>query len=71
MCFLALQPAVRGWALAAHSKTGQVGLVPQNYVRVIGKNAGRPVAENEPAAAAEPEAVPDEELNRLFGGNEP
>lgn len=31
------QPAVRGWLLAADANGEQIGLVPNNYVQIIGR----------------------------------
>ncbi|XP_051233452.1 peroxisome biogenesis factor 13 [Dicentrarchus labrax] len=50
------QPRVRGWLLA--SVDGQTsGLVPANYVKVLGKRRGRRQAETERLAQVQPDAA--------------
>ena len=49
-----LQPQIRGWLLASGDGT-KMGIVPANYIKVIGKRRGtkiRATAAAQPAAAA-------------------
>ncbi|TRY64150.1 hypothetical protein TCAL_04000 [Tigriopus californicus] len=58
------QSTVRGWLLAAN-KSGQVGLVPANYVKVIGK---RLAAESNPDIIrhSPPSPMGESDFDRLF-----
>jgi len=49
---LELQPNVRGWLLACVSGTQKTGLVPANYVKVMGKRRGKQAGESPRPAPA-------------------
>ena len=60
------QPRVRGWLLA--SVDGQTtGLVPANYVKVLGKRRGRKLAELERLAQAQGEGSPATQTASVAG----
>ncbi|CAL8391330.1 unnamed protein product [Arctogadus glacialis] len=60
------QPRVRGWLLA--SGDGQTtGLVPANYVKVLGKRRGRKLAELERLAQAQGESAPATQTASVAG----
>ena len=48
------QPRVRGWLLAATKDVKKVGLVPGNYVKIVGK---RMAEAQTPASAPVPDIV--------------
>ena len=65
-CFPEHQPRVRGWLLA--SADGQTtGLVPANYVKVLGKRRGRKLAELERLAQAQGESAPATQTASVAG----
>ena len=61
LTFTELQPQVRGWLLASIS--GRKGLVPYNYIKVLGKRRGRQSQTSAPAAQP---SAPSQPLSSAF-----